>query len=108
MVKWAVARPTIRPAHSSRHSRMALRSEARITAAAERHGRDVSVCGDMAHEPRYIPFFLGLGVRKFSLDARCLPKIQEAIMATDIPTTQRFSREALTCVSIQETARLFL
>jgi phosphotransferase system enzyme I (PtsP) len=83
-----------------------FRSLKRIMEAALRHGRDVSVCGDMAHDPRYIPFLIGIGVRKFSLDARYLPKIQEQIASLDIPAAGEFAGELLKLTSVSETLRL--
>jgi phosphotransferase system enzyme I (PtsP) len=33
----------------------------------------------MAHEERYLPFFLGIGVRALSVDPAYLPRLQRAI-----------------------------
>ena len=65
------------------HHPAVLRSLAKITAAAIRHGRDISICGDMAHDPRYIPFLMGIGIRKLSLDARYIPKVQARLNSLD-------------------------
>jgi len=50
-----------RPDHPS-----VLRGLARISKAAYSQKKDLSICGEMAHEPAYIQFFLGIGV-KFSV-----------------------------------------
>lgn len=61
------------------HHPSVLRAIKRVVDAARHHGRDVSVCGDMAHEERYLPFFLGIGVRALSVDPAYLPRVQRAI-----------------------------
>jgi phosphotransferase system enzyme I (PtsP) len=72
-----------------------LRGLRRAVTAALRHGRDVSVCGDMAHDPRFVRFLLGIGVRKFSMSARYLPRVQEAIFATHLDEARHFAQRLL-------------
>lgn len=79
----------------------------RVADAALRHQRDISICGDMAHDPKFIPFLLGIGVRKFSLDARYLPKIQKAVARTSCSVAQDFARKALSTESVESARRLF-
>jgi phosphotransferase system enzyme I (PtsP) len=88
------------------HHPAVLRGLQRAVAGALRHGRDVSVCGDMAHDPRFVRFLLGIGVRKFSMSARYLPRIQEAIFATRIEEAQAFARRLLAESSASGTARV--
>src|SRR5208283_4101523 len=52
------------------HHPAVLRAIKRVAEVVLRCGREVSVCGDMAHDPRYVPFLAGVGIRTFSLDAR--------------------------------------
>jgi phosphotransferase system enzyme I (PtsI) len=40
--------------------------------AGERHGVKVSMCGEMAGDPRYIPLLLGMGLRSFSMQPNSL------------------------------------
>jgi phosphotransferase system enzyme I (PtsP) len=77
------------------HHPAVLRGLERAISAALRHERDVSVCGDMAHDPRFVRFLLGIGVRKFSMSARYLPRVQEAISATRLAEAQGFARRLL-------------
>ncbi len=88
------------------HHPAVLRSMKRVAEAAHRHQRDISVCGDMAHDPRYISFLIGIGIHKFSLDARYLPQIQQRIMAIDARRAEAFAAELLGKASVDETARL--
>jgi phosphotransferase system enzyme I (PtsP) len=88
------------------HHPAVLRGLHRAISAALRHGRDVSVCGDMAHDPRFVRFLLGIGVRKFSMSARYLPRVQEAIFATHIDDAQAFARRLLAECSVVGTTRV--
>ena len=88
------------------HHPAILRSIKRVADAARRHQRDISVCGDMAHDPRYIPFLIGIGIRKFSLDVRYLPQIQQCIAAIDVQQAEMFAAELLGKANVYETARL--
>ena len=88
------------------HHPAVLRAIKRVADGALRHQRDISVCGDMAHDPRYIPFLIGIGIRKFSLDARYLPRIQQCIAGIDTGKAGVFAAELLGKSSVSETARL--
>jgi phosphotransferase system enzyme I (PtsI) len=47
--------------------------------AAQRFGRPVSVCGEIAGDPDFTPLLLGLGVTQLSMNAVNIPKVKEAI-----------------------------
>ncbi len=70
------------------HHPAVLRSLKRIAAAAARHGKDISVCGEMAHEARYVPFFIGIGIRTLSLAPRYLPHVQQVIMGMSLKAAE--------------------
>lgn len=88
------------------HHPAVLRGLNRAAEAALSRGRDVSVCGDMAHDPRYIPFLVGIGIRKFSLDARYLPKVQQCLTALDAQEAAAFAAELLKKTRVSETTRM--
>jgi len=87
------------------HHPAVLRGIKRVADAAKRHQRDISVCGDMAHDPRYIPFLIGIGIHKLSLDARYLPKIQQRIIGLDTHQAETFAAQVLGIASTKDTAR---
>jgi len=66
------------------HHPAILRALKRVVAAAIKCNREVSVCGDMVHEEKYLTYLLGIGVRKLSLNPSYIPQIQKAISAIDI------------------------
>jgi phosphotransferase system enzyme I (PtsP) len=63
-----------RPEHPS-----VLRSLKRITDAAGRAGKEISVCGEMACDPDLLPFLLGIGIRTLSADPQHLTELQQWI-----------------------------
>ncbi len=65
--------------HFCPHHPAVLRGLKRIADAALRRKIDCSVCGEMAHDARYVPFFLGLGIRRLSVDPHYLPTVQKCI-----------------------------
>jgi phosphotransferase system enzyme I (PtsP) len=84
------------------HHPSVLRALKTVADAAVRHGCDLSVCGDMAHEPRYMPFLVGIGIRKFSLDARYIPKIQARLAALDRHQAERHANELLGMLRLKD------
>ena len=61
------------------HHPSVLRGLGRIAAAAAKAGIPCSVCGEMAHDTRYVPFFVGIGVCQLSVDPHYLPEVQQCI-----------------------------
>ncbi|HZV82846.1 MAG TPA: phosphoenolpyruvate--protein phosphotransferase, partial [Geobacteraceae bacterium] len=65
------------------HHPAVLRTLKKVVDAAWHHGIEVSICGDMAHDERYLPFLLGIGVRILSVAPLYLPRVQRAITRID-------------------------
>ncbi|OVE81061.1 phosphoenolpyruvate--protein phosphotransferase [bacterium M21] len=56
-----------------------LRALNTIASAALSHGTDLSICGEMAHNLKHVPFLLGIGIRTLSVDSQYLPALQNGI-----------------------------
>ena len=54
---------------------------ARVAVHGRATGRQVSVCGDMASEPRFIPFLLEAGITSVSVPAARLGAVKQAVSA---------------------------
>jgi phosphotransferase system enzyme I (PtsI) len=52
-------------------------------------GVPVALCGEMAAAPALIPVLLGLGLRELSCPPRAVPRVREAIRATDLARAVR-------------------
>ncbi len=89
------------------HHPSILRALKKIVSAAQKKKKDVSICGDMAHEERYIPYIIGIGIRKISLDARFHPKIQEVISRIDVKEAESLVRQILSKHRISDTHHAF-
>ncbi len=77
------------------HHPSVLRALNTIVRAAVDKGREVSVCGDMAHVQRYVPFLLGIGVRTLSVDPVYLLRTQQTLMATPLAEAQALAQALL-------------
>ncbi len=84
------------------HHPAVLRALNRIAEVAAGCGRDLSICGDMAHAPRYIPFLAGIGIRKFSIDARYIPKVQARLAALDMGRARAHAQALLAMTSVRQ------
>ena len=65
------------------------------TEAALRMRMPVSVCGEMAANPRLMPLLLGLGLRSFSMAASAVPRVKQAVRAVEIDACARFARHVM-------------
>ena len=63
--------------------------------AAARHGIPCAVCGEMGRDPRYLPFFVGLGIRTFSLEPAQIPKCQELVARLTVPQCREYASRLL-------------
>ena len=57
--------------------------------AALRARIPISVCGEMAGDPRFTALFLGLGVRDLSMTANALPRVKSRILSLDLQEATR-------------------
>ncbi len=88
------------------HHPSVLRALKRVVDAARIHGKEVSICGDMANDERYVFYFLGIGIRKISLEARYIPKIQKVIFSIDLKATEKEVQGVLAKSKITEIAQI--
>jgi phosphotransferase system enzyme I (PtsI) len=65
------------------------------TEAALRMRMPVSVCGEMAANPKYTPLLLGLGLRSFSMNASAVPRVKQAIRGLSIDSCVRLARRVM-------------
>jgi phosphotransferase system enzyme I (PtsI) len=59
------------------------------TEAALRARIPVSVCGEIAGDPRFSPLLLGLGIRELSMNATALPRVKQRIRDLDLVAATR-------------------
>ena len=66
-----------------------------VAAAAKKHGKPVSVCGEMASDPLQALLLIGLGIRNLSLQASALPLVRASIQKQSFVNIEALAREAM-------------
>lgn len=84
------------------HHPAILRAIERVVSVAGRHKKDVSICGDIAIDPKMIPFLLGAGITKLSLPPSRVREIQQVIGQVHMEKALRTARRMLECARISE------
>ncbi len=77
------------------HHPAILRAMDRIVFSANKHGKDVSLCGDLAADPRMLPFLLGIGLKNFSIDIINAPTVQRLVNATSLKDAKVLAKDLL-------------
>jgi phosphotransferase system enzyme I (PtsP) len=81
-----------------------LRALRRVVDAARRHRKPLSFCGEMAADPKMIPFLVGIGIRTISVDARQIPRVQQLIGQLDAGQAQSTAERLLRMGKISDVA----
>ena len=66
-----------------------------IVSEANRQGVSVTVCGEVAADPRFTPLLLGLGVNELSVATRNIPLVKHAIRSTSIVESSELANHVL-------------
>jgi phosphotransferase system, enzyme I, PtsP len=82
-------------AYYQAHHPTLLRSLHLIIQAAVKAQIEVTVCGEMGHEPDFIPFFIGAGLRTFSVDPHFLRSVQNQIVHLSVSEATAYTRSLL-------------
>jgi phosphotransferase system enzyme I (PtsI) len=63
--------------------------------AADAAGIPVSMCGEMAGDPRYTRLLLGMGLRAFSMQPGSLPEIKAVVRDCDLGRARALVKEMM-------------
>ena len=80
----------------------ALRLLKHVIVSADRQGKDVALCGEMAADPLAAVVLLGLGLRTFSMNPIFIPRIKKALRAVEVRVVRRVVQKAMNLRSAQE------
>ncbi len=72
-----------------------IRTLQSVRRAARRAGRPVSVCGEAASDPAYLPLLIGLGFRIVSVNVGSVPGTKRAVRTLSARECRRLARQAL-------------
>lgn len=92
------------------HHPAVLRSLKKVVAAADQYRKDISICGDMAQDARYLEYLLGIGIKKFSVNPEAIPRVQKAINKISLKNARQKTEQILAMSrvgQIQETLSIF-
>jgi phosphoenolpyruvate-protein phosphotransferase (PTS system enzyme I) len=84
-----------------------LRTLKNIVDEAHKQGIKVSVCGEMAGDPVYLPLLLGLGVDELSMTPPLLPAVKYFLRAMKMSDAKELTAHAMTLSSPKEIYSLF-
>jgi phosphotransferase system enzyme I (PtsP) len=76
-----------------------LRALIQVVEGARAHGREVSVCGELAGDPRATPLLLGMGVHSLSMGAGSLLRVKGVLRSISRTRAKELLHKALLCES---------
>jgi phosphotransferase system enzyme I (PtsI) len=79
-----------------------LRAINMVAEAGIRHGKKVSVCGEMAGDPMAIIAFMSFGIKDLSMLASFLPRAKHLIRNSDMNNIRKLKNEILSCRDSKE------
>jgi phosphotransferase system enzyme I (PtsI) len=82
-----------------------------ILAACHRTGTPVTLCGEMAGQPRSALVLLGMGLRRFSMSPAFIPTVKALLASVTTEQAERYAHHVLQLTTSEEirsylTARL--
>ncbi len=77
-----------------------------VVSEANHQGIPVTVCGEVAADPRFTPLLLGLGIRELSVAARYIPIVKHAIRNTSIVAASHLAEQVLRLTTATEIEEL--
>ncbi|MDP8212323.1 MAG: phosphoenolpyruvate--protein phosphotransferase [Candidatus Zapsychrus exili] len=90
------------------HHPSILRALNKVVKSAKKFNKEVSICGDMVHNEKYLNFLLGIGIRTMSLNPDYIPRIQNIIMNLNLEEAQNFANSVLKENRLKGIERLML
>jgi len=91
------------PAHPS-----VLRMIKMVNTEAKRYGRSVTICGEIASNPLFVPLLLGLGADQLSCSPRYIPLVKRAIRQTSLLAAYELAERVLRLNATQDVASVLL
>jgi phosphoenolpyruvate-protein phosphotransferase (PTS system enzyme I) len=73
-----------------------------VTAAFEKQGKPISICGELAADSLAAPVFVGLGLRKLSMGAASVAAVKRAICSVTEKKAREIADKVLECATAEE------
>lgn len=91
------------PAHPS-----ILRMISTTVQNAKNEGIPVSICGEIASSPLFVPLIIGLGIEVLSVSPRYIPLVKSAVENVSLEKSRELAEKALQMASFHEIHNLFV
>lgn len=85
-----------------------LRALLQVVQGARAHGREVSICGEMAGNPGAVILLLGMGVHSLSMSASSLLRVKSVIRSVSRARARELLQSVLDCEEAAEVNRLLV
>ena len=86
------------------HHPAVLRALKRIAAAVLAKNKPLSLCGEMAADPKMIPFLLGIGITTLSIEVRLIPRVHQFVSELNMAEARTKASALLRMGRISEVA----
>lgn len=93
--------PTVKNLYSSFEPSV-LRLIDIVSAAAQKHNKELSICGEMGGQAVMTPFLLGVGIKHLSMSSTLIPKVKKKILGLTLDECKTLSSAVLQASSITE------
>ncbi len=97
--------PVIQDFFSPNHPSI-IRMIKMIALEAKKQNKSVTLCGEMASNPLFIPLLLGLGLNQFSCSPRHIPLIKRAVRKSTLLDSFKLAQKVLQMGSCSEISKL--
>ncbi len=87
------------------HHPAVFRTLKRISDASLKYNCPLSICGEIAADPYIIPFLLGIGISKISVNPKQLPAVQKIIMTSSLTNCRAEADKLLSMGTLKEVNR---
>jgi len=77
-----------------------------VTEVAKKANKPVTLCGEMAGNPQYIPLLVGLGLEDLSMSPGSLLEAKKLVRSVEYKHCEQIARAALNLTSVEEISQL--
>jgi phosphoenolpyruvate-protein kinase (PTS system EI component) len=79
-----------------------------VITEAKRHGKSVTICGEISSNPVFVGLLLGLGVDQLSCSPRYIPIVKRTIRQTSLLSAYELASRVLRLNSAMEVSQTLL
>ena len=73
-----------------------------VIETAQKEGKEITVCGEMAADPLSALVLLGFGLKRFSMNPIFIPRIKNSLRSVEYRNVQKIVQNAMTLKTAQE------